>query len=127
MVNPTVERISLGVLIASLSIEGLLLLFSGWWLPEVSLSLRLVGIFWLLVCIMTVFINRKPYMQIASVWIWFLTLIWAWWSATEERSLVWFLFQNMFPLIALVSSHFKALPWNTSGRMAGISRSKFQQ
>lgn len=116
MVNPLVEKISFGILIASLSMEGLLLLFTGWWLPEVSISLRLVGLFWLLVCIMTFFINKWPYMQIASVWLWFLILIWSWWSVKEERSLFWFLFQNIFPLIALISSHFKALRWNASAK-----------
>ena len=108
-VSPRITKTAFIVLIGSLSIEGLLLLFTGWWLPEVSTSVRLVGISWLLVCVATSFVHKKPYVLIVSVWIRFLILLWSWWSVAEERTLFWFLFQNIFPLIALVSSHFLVL------------------
>lgn len=116
--NPVVEKAAFGVLIASLSIEGLFLLFTGWWLPEVSTSLRFLGLCWLLVCVTTCFIRKRPYVQIASVWLWLLISIWHWWSITEERSLVWFLYQHVFPIMALVSSHLMVLFSNTTSKGA---------
>jgi CHASE2 domain-containing sensor protein len=44
-------------LVASLLIEGILLLFTGWWLPEAPILLRLMGAVWLIVCVSTYFIR----------------------------------------------------------------------
>ena len=105
--SPLIKKTIFTILIGSLSMEGLLLLFMGWWIPvpEVSTPVRLVGLSWLLVCVTTSFINKKPYLQIALVWLRCLILIWSWWLVTEERAPLWFLFQNIFPLTELLSSH----------------------
>src|ERR1700722_16263130 len=109
MVNPVAGKIAFGILIASLFLAGLLLLSTGWWLPEVSVASRLLGICWLLVCIATGFIWRKPYLQLASTWLWLGISVWWWWTTTDEKSLDWFLYQDIFPLVTLACSHFIVL------------------
>ena len=112
--SPVARKTAFAVLIGSLSIEGLLLLFTGWWLPDVTISLKLVGLCWVLVCATTAFIGRIPYVQILSVWLWLLVSIWHWSSTTEERSMSWFLYQHLFPLLVLTCSHLIVLLWNTN-------------
>ena len=103
--SPVARKTVFAILIGSLSIEGLLLLFTGWWLPDVAISLRLVGLCWVIVCATTVFIRKIPYVQILSVWLWLPISIWHWLSITEERSVGWFFYQHLFFLLVLTCSH----------------------
>ncbi len=106
------QKVAFGILVACLTLAGLLLLSTGWWLPEVAVPTRSLGLCWLLVCIATGFIWRKPYLQLASAWIWFFVSIWWWWTTTDEKALEWFLYQDLFPIAALVCSHFLVLSAN---------------
>jgi hypothetical protein len=96
-------------LIGCLSIAGMLLSFTGWWLPEVSTSLRLIGITWLLVCVATCFMRTRPYIQLSVVWLWVMLSAWDWWQTTDDRSVVWFLYMNMLQVVTLVLSHLVVL------------------
>ena len=109
MVGSVVEKIALGVLVVCLLLAGIILPSTGWWLPEVTLSVRFLGLCWLFVCVTTGFIQRRPYLQLASTWLWLFGSVWWWWTATDEKSFVWFLYQDIFPLIVLAFSHFIVL------------------
>lgn len=101
------ERVRMAVfwvLVAALAIGGSLLLFTGWWIPDVKSPLRYVGLSWLLLCVSTAFIGRVPYLQLALAWIWFGTSSWEWWLFTDEKAFDWWLFQNVFPVIAVACS-----------------------
>ena len=93
------------LLVVSLGIAGLLLLFTGWWLPETSTPLQVTGVSWLALCVATYFIGTKPYLQLAAAWLWFACSTWNWWKTTDEHSVVWFLFQNVLAILILVFSH----------------------
>ena len=93
------------LLVTSLAIEGILLLFTGWWLPEVPILLRLTGVAWLVVCVSTYFIRTSPTVQLTTAWLFLLVSVWNWWKVTDERSMPWFLYQNVLPVLTLVSSH----------------------
>jgi hypothetical protein len=92
-------------LLVSLGIAGLLLLFTGWWLPETSAPVHIIGLAWLLLCVATYFIRTRPYLQLATAWLWFACSTWSWWKTTDEHSVVWFLCQNVLSLLILVFSH----------------------
>jgi hypothetical protein len=100
-----VQKVIFPILIVTLALAGLFLLSFGWWLPEVSIPVRLLGVGWLLVCITTGFIKQRPYLQLASSWLWALVSVWWWWTTTREKSAEWFLYQDMFPLIVLACSN----------------------
>jgi hypothetical protein len=119
----TMPKVAFGILVICLGIGGLLLLSTGWWLPEVNGATRSLGFCWLLVCIATGFIWRKPYWQLAAAWLWFLVSGWWWWTTTAEKSLEWFLYQDMFPVAVLVCSHFVVLFRKPhAGKQSGQSR-----
>jgi hypothetical protein len=101
----TSSKVSYLILVISLGIAGLLLLFAGWWLPETSVPLQIMGLVWLLLCVATYFVRTKPYFQLATAWLWFASLAWIWWRTTDEHSVVWFLYQNVLSLLILVVSH----------------------
>lgn len=105
------SKIVLGILIVCLVAAGLVLLLTGWWLPEAATSVRLLGLGWLLVCIATAFIRRRPFLQVASAWVWFFTAFWAWRIGVHKRSLEWFLYEDLFPLVTLACSNVLVLLW----------------
>ena len=114
------QKAIFGILIVSLALAGLLLLSTGWWLPEVSLPVRLLGVGWLLVCVATGFIKQRPVLAgriiLAMV---SCVRIWWWWTTTREKSMVWFLYQDMFPMIALACSNVLVLVSGSRVRQSG--------
>jgi hypothetical protein len=104
MVKPIFRKVILGLLVVALGIEGLLLLFTGWWLPEAAASLKAVGFGWLFACIATGFRKRRPYVQLLMIFLWGVVSVWRWWTTTSDRSIEWFLYENLFPLVAFGST-----------------------
>ncbi|MGD0443279.1 MAG: hypothetical protein ABSA39_05015 [Edaphobacter sp.] len=94
------------LLVVSLGLAGLLLLFTGWWLPETSTPLQVVtGLSWLALCVSTYFIRLRPYIQLAAAWLWFACSAWNWWKTTDAHSVAWFLAQSVLAVFILVFSH----------------------
>jgi hypothetical protein len=105
VVKSTSSKIFYLLLVVSLGIAGLLLLFTGWWVPETSAPVQIRGVAWLLLCIATYFVRKTPYLQLAAAWLWFACSTWSWWKTTNERSITRFLIQNILSLLILVFSH----------------------
>jgi hypothetical protein len=93
------------LLVVSLGIAGLLLLFTGWWLPETSTPLQVTGLSWLALCVATYFIRKQPYLQLAAAWLWFACSTWNWWKTTDAHSAIWFLVQSILAIVILIFSH----------------------
>jgi hypothetical protein len=109
LVISTSRNIFYILLLVSLGIAGLLLLFTGWWLPETSTPVHIIGLAWLLVCVATYFIRTRPYFQLASAWVLFGCSIWSRWKTSDEHSFEWFLYRNVLSLLILVFSHLVAV------------------
>jgi hypothetical protein len=106
------------LLLVSLGIAGLLLLFTGWWLPEASAPVQISGLAWLLLCVATYFIRTKPHLQLVTAWLWLACSTWSWWKTTDEHSVIWLLYQNVLSLLIVVFSHLVVI------RIARNSRSR---
>jgi hypothetical protein len=105
------------LLVVSLGIAGLLLLFTGWWLPETSTPLQIItGLSWLALSVATYFIRTKPSLQLAAAWLWFACSAWNWWKTTDQRSVIWFLIQNALAILILAFSHLVVLNIARSSR-----------
>ena len=109
MVTSRPRNIFYILLVVSLGIAGLLLLFTGWWLPETSAPLPITGLSWLALCVATYFIRTKPYLQLAAAWLWFACSTWNGWKTTHEHSAIWFLVQSVLSILILVFSHLVAI------------------
>ena len=96
----------------SLSLAGVLLLFTGWWLPEATATDHLLGVGWLLVAIASALaVARRDlrYLLPVSAWLWFFSSLWWWWQMKSLRSLEGFLYEDSLSLTVLVLSHVVAL------------------
>jgi hypothetical protein len=93
------------LLVVSLAIAGVLLLFTGWWLPETPTHLDVTGLAWLLLCVATYFVRTRPYLQLAAAWLWLACSVWNWRRTIDEHSVAWFLCQTVLSILILVFSH----------------------
>src|SRR5882757_6023269 len=98
--------ISFCVASALLFVEGLLMLFSslGPFFPSPRIEATLHINWWGLVVAMFFFWKRSISTLILG-WTFLLISSYLWWHVTDERSAVWFLYQNGLPLAFVAISH----------------------
>lgn len=93
-----------------LLIEGSLMLFGalGPFFPQPRLT-NLLHINWFLLAIALCFFFRWSLPTLVLAWSFFLLSLCMWWFMTSERSLVWFIYENILPISTLVFSHIAAI------------------
>jgi hypothetical protein len=98
------------VALAILLIEGILMLFSslGPSFPSPHIETALHVTWWVLLLGTLVFF-KKALPTLVLGWVFLLLSTYLWWHITDERSGVWFLYQNSLPMGFVLFSHLAAL------------------
>jgi hypothetical protein len=101
-----IRRSCLWVMGICLAVQGFILLFSGWWLPEVPFSVHLTGIIWLASAIAMVFIEKYPAIPVAlGITMFVLQTVLLQRSAMEKADSVgFFLYQHSTELLYLIAA-----------------------
>ena len=102
------------------AIEGLLLLFSGWWLPEVPMMTHVIGLLWCANAIATWFAYRKPALALISGLLLFIGNAVNLQSQTRDGfSLSYFLYMHSTELLYVIAA---ALLWFSISRKSAFER-----
>ena len=107
------------VMAACLGTEGVILVFSGFPLPGAPLHIYAVGIVWACACVSLLISAKRPVFTLVAGWALFLvsaTLMWLY--SSEEKSVLWFLYQHSLELIFLIVAH--------AGYLLRLSRSRLR-
>lgn len=94
------------VMAACLGTEGVILVFSGFPLPGAPLHVYAVGIVWAGACGSLFVSAKRPAFTLLAGWALFLvsaTLMWLY--SSEEKSVLWFLYQHSLELTFLIVPH----------------------
>jgi hypothetical protein len=94
------------VIAGCLLFEGALLAFMGfpYW---VSWPIFVTGCFWVLTCIAAVFetIRSRPiFVLVAACLLFLVSAVTMWFYSSEEKTLVWFLYQHCLELAVIIAS-----------------------
>jgi hypothetical protein len=97
----------LAVMAGCLLCEGALMAFMGFPLAGTSVHIYVVGFVWFATCISIVYgvIIGRPILAVIASWVFFLvSAITMWLYSSEEKTLVWFLYQHSLELCTIAAA-----------------------
>jgi hypothetical protein len=107
------SRVCFYVAITSLLLEGCFMLLSllGPFFPN-PIPERTIVANWCFLTIAAFYFFRNPFPAVLLGWSFLLVSSYMWWLVTDERSTVWFLYQQSLPLAFVLFSTAAAIFWS---------------